>query len=325
MKRLIAVFMFFLLLSAVSFYILSHPVPIGATTPSTLRTYINNLEITSYNYNNQTFIPCRILKNYGFDIETDTSKKQIIISPASVLSLTAVHVNNTANRSFSVYDSSWTILLNSEAVASYQIRHDLCIPFNALQPFGNIQFISAEQKVIFRTSDTATDEPIAGDAQIDVETAKTWAKSKGAAQLFIDAADIYWKYGQKTGLRPEVLYAQAAKETAYGKYSGNVIPEQHNFAGIKTAAASGDTTYDHESFATADDGVRAHFNHMAAYVGTQPIGEVHARYHIVLSTAWAGTIRTVSQLGGRWAPDPTYGDSILHDYLYPMMQTNQSH
>lgn len=323
MKKSIAAFMFFLFLATVSFYILSRPAPIGTTTPSNLRTFINNLEITSYNYNGTTVIPCRILKNYGFDIKSDSANKQMIISPNNTLSLTAVHVSNTTNRAFSVYDGAWSILLNNESVTSYQIRHDLCIPLTALQPFGNIQFISAEQKVIFHTSDTSTDEPIAGDAQIDVETAKAWAKSKGAAQLFIDAADIYWKYGQKSGLRPEVLYAQAAKETAYGKYSGNVIPEQHNFAGIKTATASGDTTYDHESFATVDDGVRAHFNHMAAYVGTQPIGEVHARYHAVLSTTWAGTIHTVTQLGGRWAPDPTYGDSILYDYLYPMIQTNR--
>lgn len=324
MKRLIVVFIFFLFLSVVSFYILSRPVPIGITTPSDLRTYINNLEITSYNYNGTTFIPCRTLKNYGFDIETDSFKKEMTISPNHTLPLTAVRVSNTADRSFPVYSATWTILLNGESVTPYQIRHDLCIPLTALQPFGKIQFISAEQKVTFRTSDTATDESIVGDAQIDVTTAKAWAKSKNAAQLFIDAADIYWKYGQKSGLRPEVLYAQAAKETAYGKYTGNVVPEQHNFAGIKTAAASGDTTADHESFPTVEDGVRAHFNHMAAYVGVKPIGEVHARYHTVLSTAWAGTIRTVSQLGGRWAPDPTYGDSILRDYLYPMLQTNQS-
>ena len=30
---------------------------------------------------------------------------------------------------------------------------------------------------------------------------------------------------------------------------------------------------DHETFATPEDGVRAHYNHMAAYVGLAPVGE----------------------------------------------------
>ena len=116
---------------------------------------------------------------------------------------------------------------------------------------------------------------------------------------FLDAADIYWKYGELTGIRPEVLYAQAAKETAFGNYGGAVLPEMNKFAGIKKYGATGDATEDHESFATPDDGVRAHFNHMSAYVGLEPIGEVHGRYNSVKSLSWAGTVKYVEALGGR--------------------------
>lgn len=164
-----------------------------------------------------------------------------------------------------------------------------------------------------------TSTPIVGESQVSLERAKEWAREKGAHQRFIDIADIYWKYGEITGIRPEVLYAQAAKETGYGKYGGRVLPEQNNWAGIKTATATGDATEDHETFATPDDGVRAHFNHMAAYIGLEPVGEPHGRYYSARTTPWAGTVKTVEELGNKWAPEHTYGYSLVNNYLKPMM------
>lgn len=160
--------------------------------------------------------------------------------------------------------------------------------------------------------------PLVGAAQVTAEQAKAWAKKCGAAQIFIDIADVYWKYGGITGIRPEILYAQAAKETGYGKYTGAVKPEQNNWAGIKKKGATGDTTEDHESFETPDDGVRAHFNHMSAYIGLAPVGEPHGRYYSVKSLKWAGTVKTLEELGGKWCPDLYYGYSILYNYLGKM-------
>ena len=164
-----------------------------------------------------------------------------------------------------------------------------------------------------------TNTPIVAESQVSLERAKEWAKERGAHQRFIDIADIYWKYGEITGIRPEVLYAQAAKETGYGKYGGRVVPEQNNWAGIKTATATGDKTEDHETFETPDDGVRAHFNHMSAYLGLEPVGEPHGRYHVACRTAWAGTVTTVEELGNKWAPEHTYGYSMVVRYILPMI------
>ena len=323
LKKIASVILFFILMAGLSFYLLTRATPIGTTTPSELHTYINNQEITSYIKDGTTFVSCHDLKNYGFDVELDRPNRKIILQLNMQNELSPGRVRDTSKNTFSIYESTWQVMISGEVVPSYQINHNICIALSSLEPFGEINFVYAEQKVLFRFYDTAQDETIMGEAQVDVETAKTWAQNKGAAQLFIDAADLYWKYGEQTGLRPEVLYAQAAKETAYGKYTGNVVPEQHTFAGINPVTASGDTTYDHETGATADDGVRAHFNHMAAYGGVQPVGEVHGRYNVVMSTDWAGTIRMVSELGGRWAPDENYGNSIIQDYLYPMMQTKK--
>ncbi len=168
---------------------------------------------------------------------------------------------------------------------------------------------------------TKTQTPIIGEAKATVGQAKTWARKSGAHQRFIDIAEIYWKYGELTGIRPEVLYAQAAKETGFGKYMGRVTPEMNNWAGIKIKKPTGDSTEDHESFATPDDGVRAHYNHMAAYIGTKPIGEPHDRYYVVKSIDWAGTVKYVEELGGKWTPDPTYGATLVNNLLNPLLAT----
>jgi hypothetical protein len=163
--------------------------------------------------------------------------------------------------------------------------------------------------------------PILGEAQVDAAVAKRWAKEMGATERFISGADIYWKYGKLTGIRPDVLYCQAAKETNYGKYTGQVTPDMNNWAGIKTATATGDKPEDHESFPTPDDGVRAHFNHMGAYVGIDPVGTPHARYSAALSRSWSGSVRYVEHLGGKWAPAEDYGESIVNDYLDKLIAT----
>ena len=170
-------------------------------------------------------------------------------------------------------------------------------------------------------NETVTSTPLVGESVATLEQAKTWAKNRGAAQRYIDIADLYWKYGEITGLRADVLYAQAAKETNFGKYTGQVKPEQNNWAGIKKYGATGDEPEDHEDFATPEDGVRGHFNHMCAYVGLDPVGTPHGRYNSVKTLAWAGTVKTVEELGGKWAPNPDYGKSIVNDFLNPMIET----
>ena len=57
---------------------------------------------------------------------------------------------------------------------------------------------------------------------------------------------------------------------------------------------------------------------MAAYVGIDPIGEVHGRYNSVKSLAWAGSVEFVEDLGGRWCPDLYYGYAIVIDLLNKM-------
>ena len=166
-----------------------------------------------------------------------------------------------------------------------------------------------------------TQTPMMGESTVTLEQAKRWAASKGAHERFVNIADYYWKYGEITGIRPEILYGQAAKETGFGKYTGQVNPEQNNWAGIKIKNPVADRPEDHETFATPEDGVRAHFNHITAYLGIEPVGEPHDRYYVLQTVAWRGTVKNVEQLGGKWAPDVTYGYNIVVKMLRGMENT----
>lgn len=174
--------------------------------------------------------------------------------------------------------------------------------------------------IVYRmmSADTSAETPIVDSAHITSEEAQQWAKKRGAHQRFIDVAPIYWKYGELTGINPEIMYGQAAKETNFGKYTGNVKPEQNNWAGIKIYSPVGDNPEDHETFSDADEGVRAHFNHMCAYVGSEPVGEPHARYEIVKRLSWAGTIKYAEELSTKWAPAADYGQSLVQNYVSDM-------
>lgn len=163
--------------------------------------------------------------------------------------------------------------------------------------------------------------PILGAPAVFLQQAREWARRRKADALFIEIAAYYWEYGLLTGIRPEILYAQSAKENAFGHFGGAVQPGQNNWAGIKVRSPKGDSTADFESFATPLEGVRAHFNHMCAYVGLQPLGVPHGRYWVVLAQPWAGQVRFVEELSGRWAADKGYGASIVRDYLGGLLET----
>lgn len=177
-------------------------------------------------------------------------------------------------------------------------------------------------------------EPRASEAQAkeyfrirtDLLTGSNISRSvKLSAEQVKKLIALYWKYGRKTGIRPEAAFAQAMKETGFLTFErsdgrpGAVSPEHYNYAGIKTRTAAGDRPEDHERFADMDEGIRAHFNHLAAYTGLEPIGTPHGRFELVAGLVWAGTVQHVEELGGKWAPDAGYGRSIVEDYLEKLL------
>lgn len=164
--------------------------------------------------------------------------------------------------------------------------------------------------------------PIKGETKSSLEQMRTWAQNNRASEQFVSNAWGYWVLAQNMGIRPEVAYAQSAKETGYGNFGGVLDASFHNPAGIKTAAGGSDNDPNaHERFPDWWKGIQAHLNHLAAYCGVAPVEPVHPRYHLVMKTTWKGTVTTVEGLSSRWAPAADYGISIRDRYLGALLST----
>ncbi len=120
----------------------------------------------------------------------------------------------------------------------------------------------------------------------------------------------YFAEGAREGIRGDVAFAQALKETGYFGYGGTVTPDQNNYCGLGTTSRTVKGGY----FPTAEIGVRAHIQHLLAYSSTRrPALEiVDPRYELVRAIQGEKCLTTWTELNGRWAvPGDYYGESIL--------------
>lgn len=146
----------------------------------------------------------------------------------------------------------------------------------------------------------------------------------------LQVADAYLTIGGYYGIRGDIAFFQAMLETGRLTYGGEVDASYNNFCGMK-AAGDTETQYTYAKFATVEEGVEAHIQHLYCYASTNPIPEgrphVDPRFGDWLrgkSTTWEG-------LSGIWAVpgyDPkeyaslseaqdkhgTYGDIIVRMY-----------
>ncbi len=133
-----------------------------------------------------------------------------------------------------------------------------------------------------------------------------------------ELVSYYYEEGAREGIRPDVAFAQALKETGYFGYGGTVTPDQNNYCGLGTTSSTVKGGY----FPTARMGVRAHIQHLLAYASTrmpaQPV--VDPRYSLVRSIYGDETLGTWTDLNGRWAvPGYTYGQSIMELFRQILM------
>lgn len=123
-------------------------------------------------------------------------------------------------------------------------------------------------------------------------------------------ARIFVSEGKAEGVRGDVAFCQAVKETGWFGFGGDVMPNQHNYAGLgATGGVAG------ASFPDPRIGVRAQIQHLARYADGRGIEDlayplVDPRFELVSVRAerW-------EDLDGRWAvPGDGYGESILSLY-----------
>ena len=184
-----------------------------------------------------------------------------------------------------------------------------------------MKFFKAEENFYYETQNFSVPQTIStADTSIigtpmatQQQCVKYLLRNNPRPNLKVSAEEIvayYYEEGKREGIRPDVAFAQALKETGFFRYGGDVIPEQNNYCGLGTTGGG----VKGEFFSTPQLGVRAHIQHLLAYSSTRrptmPI--VDPRYGIVRQAYGSRTLGTWQDLNGRWAvPGRYYGQEIL--------------
>ncbi|MDO4755650.1 MAG: N-acetylmuramoyl-L-alanine amidase [Parabacteroides sp.] len=144
--------------------------------------------------------------------------------------------------------------------------------------------------------------------------------AEGGAPDIKEFCSILYDEAVYEGVKPEVVFAQAMKETGYLQFGGDVKVEQFNFSGLgATGGVPG------EAFPDVKTGLQAQVQHLKAYASTEKLKGicVDSRFsHVARGCApyieWLGIQENPSGKG--WATAKGYGISIVNDYIKPMMK-----
>lgn len=172
-----------------------------------------------------------------------------------------------------------------------------------------------------------------------------------------DLVDYYLEIGEEYGIRGDIAFCQAAKETGWWEYGGLVKARQNNYCGL---GATGSPATGDEDLRGAEPsrvwfekgmhgaffdcpatGVEAHIQHLYAYASKQSLPEgkeiVDPRFNLVTR----GTATCWLDLGGKWAypgydrtkygslseavdNEDTYGHSIINNYYVKAFSASRS-
>ena len=149
--------------------------------------------------------------------------------------------------------------------------------------------------------------PSASQFQVGV-----WLAGKASTNAFVrQMVPRLWDEAERAGVDPVGVICQSAKETGFGRFGGAVKPWMKNTCGLKITRPQDvpegpDSQFAHATFATWTIGARAHVQHLLAYCGLPVTTDlVDPRFSLV-----SAAVTTWAELGGRWAPSPTYGVEV---------------
>ena len=180
--------------------------------------------------------------------------------------------------------------------------------------FTSETFSTKKIEKLFESPQNFSDDSIMGTpVATQRQCVKYLLRNNPHPNLGVSAEEIvayYYEEGQREGIRPDLAFAQALKETGFFRYGGDVVPEQNNYCGLGTTGGGVRGTY----FASPQIGVRAHIQHLLAYTSTRmpSTAIVDPRYQLVRARYGTNILSKWYDLNGRWAvPGYHYGQDIL--------------
>ncbi len=194
--------------------------------------------------------------------------------------------------------------------------------------------ISSPSQPVSGTSTTVMDTAISIRGQsvlTEGQLQKLMLKNNPGAPRELPA--LYLQVGEQYGIRGDIAFCQAAKETGWWKYGGLVQPFQNNYCGLSATGQAATGLEDLRGadprqvsfengvhgaiFSTPEAGVKAHIQHLYAYACRDPLPARSSLLDPRFTLISRGIASLWSDLNGRWAvPGVGYGESILLDYYY---------
>lgn len=136
--------------------------------------------------------------------------------------------------------------------------------------------------------------------------------AKGGASTINQFAQIVYEEAIAEGVKPEVVFTQCMKETAFLKYGGEVNPNQYNFAGIGATGTVHGATFENVRM-----GIRAQVQHLKAYGSLDKLINqcVDPRFNLISRGSakyveWLG--KKENPTGSGWATSKNYGHDIVN-------------
>ena len=244
-------------------------------------------------------------------------RKAILLRGSIAAALTGFFMLTlTAGEARRVHDPDTTTKVRTERGSEVEEKPDFRTRIDALIKEAEKANAVAAEKPLFSVPQTLSeyDTAIIGTPLASQEQCVNYLLSVNPHPAISvtphELVSYYYEEGAREGIRPDVAFAQALKETGFFRYGGTVTPDQNNYCGLGTTSATVKGAY----FATSQIGVRAHIQHLLAYASTrepiQPV--VDPRYNLVRNVYGTSTLGHWQDLNGRWAvPGDSYGQSIL--------------
>ena len=201
----------------------------------------------------------------------------------------------------------------------------------AVDTAGNFQILKTTEIEVTEENNASGLTSIIGDSSVNVEQLIHLYNSSGHvfpsyytengrnvdlnrfAQLYIEEANA-------EGIRADVAFAQAMKETGWLKFGGQVSISQFNFAGLGATDDGAAGMSFAQKYGDNENGIRmgirAQIQHLKAYASTEPLNNacVDERFTLVKRgcapyVEWLGQKENPNGYG--WATGANYGQGII--------------
>ncbi len=340
----------------------------------------------------RTMVPVRVIsEELGYQVDWQGAERRVLINTPGVNSILPRTGGPLAQRGIGIFIDGKEIKIGPEDPAPFILDDRTMVPLRVIAENLNmvVDWDEKNRRVII-INPSAIDDPVKDKKtnngtippedppafkdpivdkeeplvnNIDYQQTIMGEAKMGREQLLAamqinnpaaprELVDIYLEIGRQYGIKGDIAFSQAAKETGWWKYGGLVQPYQNNYCGLGAtgSAATGEedllganpTKVRYEAgvhgaiFASPAIGVEAHIQHLYAYACKNPLppGKDLVDPRFIKPTR--GIAPLWIDLGGRWAfPGygrdkyedfeeayancDTYGHSILRDYYQKMM------